>query len=324
MGIINKLRGIKYILTEVENVQQKVGSLNAKLDTLNTRLASTQATPQTLPPEAAARQDILLAQEKASKYEALRSNIPGLFINTMPKSGSVYLMNTICKGLGFPFLRDFLAPGYFPYYYLMPRKIEYILKNQLIRQEHFNASEINIHVLEDLKCRFILHLRDPRQATLSWVHNCNLLQGRARPHCYNYTIHLPFDGYKDLPLTKQIDWHIETHLKSMAEWLQGWSNYLDRAKIDILVTHYEDLIKGEEAFFAKVMDFYKIPKGFFVYSPTHKDPTSHFRKGQADEWQEVFTDKQKARCDEIINEKLLKRFGWHKALITTKLAVNNG
>lgn len=238
-------------------------------------------------------------------------SIPGIIINTMPKSASVYIFSTLSKSLKKDTYNEFIAPGYFPDYYLMPSKVCHVLDNRLIRQEHFDAKKINIHVLEQLQCKMILHFRDPRQAMLSWVHHCE--KPYANPAANNYSLHLPCDGYIDLPFEKKIDWHIETHFKSLVNWAHGWANYLQNPKIEILLTSYESMRKDEEAFFARILDFYNIPQSLFIYTPVEKDNKHHYRKGELTEWEHVFSEKQKMRCDELMDEGLMRRFGWKKA-----------
>ena len=146
-------------------------------------------------------------QKTESSYKRIHK-IPGIFINTMPKSGTSYISSVLSRSLNIELLYDYVAPGYFPNYFLLPSRLQYVLNGNVVRTEHFDANPINIFVLEKYKPKLVFHVRDPRQATLSWLHHVNRMIIQT-PDADNYTIHiLPVD-YLNWPLEQQIDWHLE-------------------------------------------------------------------------------------------------------------------
>ena len=232
---------------------------------------------------------------------------PGLLINTLPKSGSVYITHFLARNLQLPILNK-VAHGYFPYYYLIPNALDHLLLGNRIAQEHFDANPVNIHWLKKLDIPFVLHVRDPRQATLSWVHHYNQC---IREGANNYTVHItPPVDYLNLPLERQIDWHIDTHLVSVTLWLKQWMHALQKEKLNVLVTYYRDLQNDEKSFFDRILKFYHISGKFSDAPNPQKDQNLHFRKGLLDEWKTVFTEQQVERCDRIIGEEIFDFFGW--------------
>lgn len=249
-----------------------------------------------------------------NRMRAQQKSIPGIMINTMPKSASIYILNTLSSSLKLSQYIEPVAPGYFPNYFMRPYKLNQVLKYHMLRQEHFDASEINLHILEKARCQFVLHVRDPRQATLSWAHHFNRLH--QDPMAPNYTKHLLFPGYYDLPFEQQLDWHIETHLNSMSDWLRGWVTHLKGNPTNVLLTTYEQMREDEAAFFDRIIEFYEIPKKHFRHKAAPKNMKNHYRKGLSDEWLHVFSDRQKARCDELLDATILDFFNWDKAVST--------
>ena len=185
-----------------------------------------------------------------------------------------------------------------------------IAQRNVIRQEHLDASPVNIRFLSRFVDRLVVNVRDPRQATLSWLHHVKRLL-KEYPEAPNYTIHSEPDGYTEWPLDRQLDWHIDTQLRSSVEWLRGWTAYVDGdCRLKILFTRYEDMVEDEASFLENIIDFFEIPRSAFKYTPAEKTAQNNFRKGMVDEWIGVFNAGQKALSAEMIGPDLMSRFGW--------------
>ena len=239
--------------------------------------------------------------------------VPGIIFNTLPKSGSVYISKTLSRSLDIEYRNINLAHGYFPNYFLIARELSRITKGNVIRQEHFDASPINIKILLRYVDRIIVHLRDPRQATLSWLHHVNRLLKESPEDSVNYTIHTPPNGYLEWSIEKQLDWHIETHLRTVVEWINDWVNYVDNGgTLKVHFSSYEDLVSNEDSFMKNLLDFYSIPHNLFRHTPAEKIIDNNYRKGEKNEWVEVYSEKQKQEAKSIIGADLLNRFNWNQ------------
>ncbi len=92
------------------------------------------------------------------------------FLNTMPKSGSVFLADHLASLYRTPFAR--IGVDSFPRSLVIPGRAEVLAQGGLWDQMHLDASPENLDQLERAGIRKIyLHVRDPRQATLSWAHH---------------------------------------------------------------------------------------------------------------------------------------------------------
>ncbi len=136
-----------------------------------------------------------------------------ILLNTMPKSGSVYILKSlaIITGLKTMHLGDpsngkigiedilaFCGGGY-------------------VAQNHLASSAENLQILQQFKPKMLLHLRDPRQALLSWVYHVdwkNKTEGLIVPGQPRY-----FES----SLSSKIDWQIESHLGACpsSDWSTG-------------------------------------------------------------------------------------------------------
>src|SRR5271170_1728898 len=172
--------------------------------------------------------------------------LPPILINTMPKSGSIYLTRTIANSLEIEYSLRSLASGVFPTYAMIPTALERFRCGNVVRQEHFDASPTNLAICERYVDRMVLHVRDPRQATLSWTHHFNRLLALS-PNGEHGTTHQPPDDFCRWPFHNQIDWHIDHHLVSLVTWLRQWMSVERTSLLKILWTNYEELVDDERA-----------------------------------------------------------------------------
>ena len=93
-----------------------------------------------------------------------------ILLNTMPKSGSVYIWRELSRLLGLPIAR--ISKTNWPVDHVVPSWAKAFSYSRTIAQGHFNPHESNVgHLLDNDLRKMIFHIRDPRQATLSWTHH---------------------------------------------------------------------------------------------------------------------------------------------------------
>lgn len=237
--------------------------------------------------------------------------IPSILITTMPKSATYYLSSLFTKGLG---LSDMiLSNQYFPYDTIYQPKLRRLVLGNRVSQDHFGASEFNVELISRLTDRIIVHLRDPRQALLSYVHYLDDERFREKEDETLLFIYprLPDDFY-ELPLARRIDWGIENWLPLLIEWVRGWVDASQSGRLNVKFTRFEDFVADEGAFVDSVLEFFAIPKESFRTQEIERTTEVHFRKGETDEWQTIFTRKQKKAADRLIPADLADRFEWSK------------
>ena len=186
----------------------------------------------------------LAASREVAASRITTRKVPSILINTMPKSGSIYLTRTIATSLGIEYSLTSLVDGLFPTYHMNPAALERFICGAVVRQEHFDASPHNLAMCAHYVDRLVLHVRDPRQATLSWTHHFNRLRD-LDPSSTVGTIRQPPEDYCCWPFKRQLDWHIDGHLVSLVEWLRQWISAEGKSSLKILRTQYEELVNAE-------------------------------------------------------------------------------
>ena len=233
---------------------------------------------------------------------------PSILINTMPKSGSVYLTTALAAGLRLE--RADIGNGY-----TLDDQINYWAAKRFagtgkIAQNHFAPSAINVQIMNAVFGRWVVHVRDPRQALLSWVHHVDLFLAEGRQDFLLWFAPTIPAGYADLDLSRKLDWNIKHYYPGLVGWLNGWLKILDSGSYDILLTRHDELVSDEAGLCHRILEFYGVKRDYFIFSPPCKDRSTHFRRGDPDEWREVLSRKQIKSCNRRLPPDLLARFGW--------------
>ncbi|MBI3258639.1 MAG: sulfotransferase domain-containing protein [Ignavibacteriae bacterium] len=239
--------------------------------------------------------------------EVQKEQFPGILFNTLPKSGSIYITKRIAQGLNIKVIK--MGVGYFPKDLIILPQIEELSFNGCFAQEHLDPSPMNLQILKKYLPKFIVHVRDPRQAILSLVHHFNTYKKLA-PQILYRTFPVATEKYFSLTLEKQIDWVIKNYFPAYIEWILGWIEAQEKGDLLIKFTTYEDFLENEDAFYEKILEFYNIPFSKFKKVNIPKDSSLHFRKGEKEEWRSVFTEKQQQWVTAQMPEMLFDLFPW--------------
>ncbi|MGU9982501.1 hypothetical protein ACJ4V0_20905 [Phreatobacter sp. HK31-P] len=147
------------------------------------------------------------------------ADLPAIFLNTLPKSASVYSIETIAATVGKPLMT--ISAGYFPEDQVDFRQLDALIRSRAACQSHLNASALNLRFLMKLE-RFVVTLRDPRQATLSWIHHLDRMrQDGAQDLLLAVEPALPSD-YFDRPFEARLDHQIDHYLPLTVRWMMDW------------------------------------------------------------------------------------------------------
>ncbi|WP_372523374.1 glycosyltransferase [Sulfuricaulis sp.] len=293
--------------------RQELHAVGVERDGLTRRLGDLEAERNRLASELElVRKDYLSIKDIAEEYRRAleKSLLPPMLITTMPKSGTYYISKLFSQGL---FIRTrIVSQQYFPDDVIRQPELRVLSRGSFISQDHFGASKINLTHIRRHVDRVIVHLRDPRQALLSYVHYLDTERFKLNEKETLLFIYppLPDDFYRS-DLASNIDWAIENWLPLLVQWVQDWveaANQNGRPRIKF--THYEDLVVDRDKFVSDVLDFFSIPHNRFFPPNIAPDPEIHFRKGEIDEWTQVFSAAQIAAANALIPAALASRFGW--------------
>ncbi len=242
------------------------------------------------------------------RRSGLERGLPSVLINTIPKSASESIWNKLAEGLGLA--QCHISMGLYPDCCLVPSRVDMAAQGGLVAKEHIPATPYNLQVLAQrgLK-RIIFHVRDPRQATLSWAHFVHDdVAMRLMAPIWRKVV--PPVRVLRGDLSGLIDWCIDSYLPQLVTFIQGWTELRADSDQDIkvLFLNFEAFLRDETAYFDKLLAFAGIdPKHFLADAQAE---VVHMRKGLVDEWREAFSKEQRARAWKAIPEDLAESFGW--------------
>ncbi len=229
-----------------------------------------------------------------------------IFLVTLPKSGTVFLYSLFEASLGRPHLRPMV--GYFPHSTLSPDTMRKFATGRIVASSHSDPSPENLRVFDDLGMRWVVHVRDPRAAILSWVHHVERPDIREK-HAERHGLS---EEYFASSLTDKIEFHINHRFREMLWWLDAWKQVIDSPQYRdrILLTRYEDMHGNDEAFARKLLGWFGFNPDIPLKLPPKTLMKSHFRSGRIAEWREAFSPDQVARATAMIDPAIYQRFGW--------------
>jgi hypothetical protein len=243
-----------------------------------------------------------------------KPKLPSILVVTVPKSGTRFTNLMLSGGLALePASVSF---GYFPHYLVDIPKLPSFVEGGSVASAHFDPSPVNLQSLTYFVRKWVVHIRDPRSVTLSWVHHTNRLYGERSDGRYHHLFVYPTppEAYYGWPFCRQVDWNIEHFLPRVVAWTRSWLEIYDSRRYDILLTSFSELARDELGYIHKILEFYAIPHDLFCRPHVEKTLIhSHFRAGLEDEWRAAFSPDQIARATSMIGDDLIERFGWPAA-----------
>ena len=245
--------------------------------------------------------------------EAIAARLPCIFMNTMPKSGSVYIHRRLSSGLGVPFSR--IAVGTMLQERIVPSWAEQVARGGALTQQHADATATNLYALKASgMTKVIVHVRDPRQATLSLVHHFRLGYREQELHWQKLSMCPYCPEFDILRFERQVQWTFEHYYARYVQWIEDWIRASDDTShgLDILLVTYEDFHADEHAYFQRLLTFLDMTPDEFLQQPNTSKKTAafHYRKGMVDEWRQVCTNEQQEWMQTLLTDDVVARFGW--------------
>jgi hypothetical protein len=246
-------------------------------------------------------------QLRYHQQRARERGVPPIAIVAMQKSASEFIMSNLVQALDAPMVP--VSIGTIPVDRALPSALRQMAKGGALFRSHMSGDNVQALAQAGLD-RMLLHVRDPRQVTVSWTH----MMKRISPQEFVYASHMynpsvP-DDFRNWRAEQQLDWAIENYLPGQLKWLQVWATALESPPLSIYVTTFEEFRNDNNSFYERVLDFFCAP----VAKPEAlmgRTPQAmrNFRKGSTSEWRELFSPAQKRSLEPSLAP-FAERFGW--------------
>ncbi len=241
---------------------------------------------------------------------AMLSGMPPMLITTLPKSASETIWNRLAEGLGLA--QSHISLGLFPDCCILGPRAGDFAQGGVISKEHVAASGHNLQMLRQAGIRRVLvHLRDPRQAMLSWAHFVrDDVSMRLLAPIWRRIV--PPASVLSQDLEAVIDWSVEHYLKLQVDWIRTWLAAADDPDngLEILFLDFEGFKRDSDDYLGRVLAFFRVAPEAFDRERGASAEDVHLRLGETEEWRKVLSPAQQARALEILTPELCQRLGW--------------
>jgi flagellar biosynthesis chaperone FliJ len=288
---------------EIAQYRERSAAAEQELERAHAELSSAASRAD----EAERRLDLMEGEFNALKERWAAARIPPILFTTMPRSGTYFISTLFAEGLRIK--PTIVSNQYFPHDTVRYHALKELANGNYVSQDHFAASRINLTHISRFMDRMVCHVRDPRQALLSWVHHIEQYRGNPETHLFIYPP-LPADFY-ERALDGKLRWAVDNWLPLLVSWTEEWVRAADAGgPVTIKFTHFERMIEDTQAFAFEVLDFFAIPRDRFVPPKIALDEKIHFRRGETEEWRRVFPAVLRRRAASLIPGALAERMGW--------------
>ena len=244
----------------------------------------------------------------ARRRSGIERSLPPMLINTLPKSASESIWNRLAEGL--QLAQTHLSIGLFPDCCLVPARLKSAAEGGLIAKEHIPATP---HNLAELRVnglnKVVFHVRDPRQAALSWAHFVHDDVSMRLMGPIWRRIVPPAEVLRQ-PLPELLDWCIAHYLPAEIAFMEGWRQVAEDpdSGIEVLFMTFEHFLREPEDYLNQVIDFYGIDRALFAAQAEAE--VVHLRKGETEEWRGVLSEAQQRRAWDQLPPALAEAYGW--------------
>lgn len=241
---------------------------------------------------------------------AMLSGLPPILITTLPKSASESIWNRLAEGLGLA--QSHISMGLFPDCCILGPRARSFADGGVIAKEHVPATPHNLEMLAAAGVgRVLVHLRDPRQALVSWAHFvADDVSLRLLAPIWRRIVPPAQVLARGLPAVT--DWSVEHYLPLQVAWVEGWLKAAEAAPQGLKVhfLDFEGFKSDAEGYLAEALRFFRIDPAAFESARSAAAEVVHLRRGETDEWRRVLSPAQRQRAEALVPAALAERFGW--------------
>lgn len=246
-------------------------------------------------------------QECIPHSEVVSRQKQNIFVCTLPKSGTVFLKENIAGAI---FHKP--TPGKGGGWYLdngqshlCKKTLEVQSKIGGITGSHLYPSKSDIDLLNICNTKTIVHVRDPRQALVSWIHfyEKTVMRDKIWSTLFKHpkgVSHCDFE------------FHFENFYLKAVDWLNAWMLELSETKRlkNVLVTRHEDLAADSHIFNRRIADYIGLSASSLALDKAKASDNRHFRAGKTEEWRSTFSSNQLQCLNSNFPGELAHFFGW--------------
>lgn len=261
--------------------------------------------------ERAAAIEPLPAELMQAQAGARARGIPPIALVAGQKSASEYIRDVLLRALDVALCYPDL--GTHPRNLLIPSSLRQMARGGLLARLHLDGSPENLSALRQAGIeRVFVHLRDPRQATLSWVHHLNRIPAAQFVRFRNYYQPAVPADFRAWEFSAQLQWAIDNYLPGAVEVVRSWLAAPAIAGLTLEIGSFERFVDDPRDYLTQMLAFYGCSDATLdeAMAATERLERFNFRIGSKDEWRTVLTPTQRESLGRLIAPEWSVRLGW--------------
>jgi hypothetical protein len=172
-----------------------------------------------------------------------------------------------------------------------------------------SPSAFNLSLLKDTVSRFpntkiIVHLRDPRQAFVSWLKFYPILEGALKQAIEDKLIAMNISSLEEAFFT--------LFYEKMIDFIEGWYDVFQKTELskNMIITTHEQLVHEPETLTQKLSSFVDVSPDVFSLSGKPETGKMNFRKGKTNEWKSFFSEEMLLKLNKKVNYTIFEKLNW--------------
>jgi len=232
---------------------------------------------------------------------------PALLFAFLPKSAGTSLCRAIeqCTEITQGSIVATTSRDHFPNSRISKEAFSTSIQNPVQLHTHISATDENLAILNETGIeRLSVHVRDPRQAFVSYYFHSKNAMGLARNNYANPEFNKLDDQGRFL-------WFMNFYYPRFLGWIMRWvtvEDTISRHSFSLQITTFEDMLKqGQTRIVEDICDFHGLSPESSPVEQKHR-----LRKGLVDEWRSIIPDAYHSILSDMIPPVLTERFGWKR------------
>jgi len=198
---------------------------------------------------------------------------------------------------------------------IIPPELWAIRGTDNVGRSHAPASRFNLGMIREAGFeRFVLLVRDPRDALISWWHHLDreLIKSNGWALAQDVADGLRTASYYSLSRDEQIDQLIRLTYPAFVRWIADWMNAIDSGLVSCLIVRYEDFCRDQRSHVSKMLRYFGSDAAPLLPERGEQkiSDVTNQRRGVSGSHKDELTDDQVARLDAVSPHGLFQRMGW--------------
>jgi hypothetical protein len=233
---------------------------------------------------------------------------PPILLIAMQKSASEYIRDTLLRALDIPLI--YATVGTVPRDRFVPSALRQLALGGALCRTHADAGDVSAIIGAGID-RIVVHVRDPRQVTISWTH----MMRRLAPVEFNYSAPMydpPVpERFPEWPFEQQLAWSFSQYFPEQVNWLDGWVSAIEAGcSLNILLSSYDEFHRDQQRYFQRLLDHLEISdRRSSELRPQTPADTRNFRAGDPAEWKQILSPEMRRGLWPHM-ARFERRFGW--------------